>query len=96
MRNTVPCPGIMAIAAFRYCLGRRTYIVRDCVDWLVLVWNDIDERDRSIIQRDLEEAFEEHEGRSLYGDALKGSRLGDECDVSQWMRVRALYRGDVP
>ena len=30
--------GLMAIAAFRYCLGRQTYIVGDCAEWLCEQW----------------------------------------------------------
>ena len=29
---------LMIIAATRYCLGRMTYIVSDCADWLIKIW----------------------------------------------------------
>ena len=29
---------LMVIAAFRYCVGRQTYIVGACADWLIEVW----------------------------------------------------------
>ena len=44
---------LMAVAAFRYCCGRKTYIVSDCADWLIEQWPNIAERARNIIQRDL-------------------------------------------
>ena len=31
---------LMAIAAVRYCLGRMSYIVGDCADWLIAEWPD--------------------------------------------------------
>ncbi len=48
---------LMVIAAFRYCLGRRTYIVETCADWVVKMWPVFSEKSRAIIKRDLEQAF---------------------------------------
>ena len=41
---------LMAIAAVRYCLGSRNYIVSDCVDWLRWVWPTLRESARQCIQ----------------------------------------------
>lgn len=68
---------IMVIAAFRYCLGRRTYIVSDCVDWLIAYWDEIDKNTKQIILEEIKEAF------------LK-DHVGDECDAEDWKRVLAL------
>ena len=48
---------LMAIAAVRYCLGRQTYIVGDCADWLIAVWTRLSESARKTIQRDVDEEF---------------------------------------
>lgn len=49
--------GLMALAAFRYCLGRMTYIVGDCERWIFANWENFPESVRKLIQRDLEEEF---------------------------------------
>lgn len=74
---------LMVICAVRYCLGRRTYIVSDCAEWLVPLWPSLEANTRAVIQRDVEEAF--HRAQSWQGS------LGDPCDVEQWMQVRALW-----
>jgi hypothetical protein len=73
---------LMVTAAFRYCLGRQTYIVRDCVDWLLTILPRLEHGTRSILRRDLEAA---------YRDAAEGRpALGDErIDRPEWERLRA-------
>lgn len=65
---------LMVLAAFRYCLGRRTYIVSSCVDWLIQYWSEIDENTKKIIT---EEVY----------DALVDKNAGDSCDVEDWERL---------
>lgn len=77
--------GLMIIAAVRYCLGRRTYIVGDCADWIIANWHDWPDNVRQIIQRDIEEEFD----RAARMPELKV--LGDGCDRSYWERVRKLW-----
>jgi hypothetical protein len=84
---------LMVLAAFRYCLGRQTYIVSDCADWLVEQWENIGESTRKLIQRELEEAFkQDDEARIDNQFGLKTYwALGADCDRRQWGRVRLLY-----
>ena len=81
---------LMVIAAVRYCIGRMSYIVSDCTDWIIANWNDWPEITRNIIKRDLEEAFksddEAREDDSAYFP------LGMDCDRQQWERVRRLWQ----
>jgi len=79
---------LMAIAAFRYCLGRMTYIVSDCADWLIEQWENLSPSARSIIKRDLEEAFAQDDEDRANGNKYKN--LGHDCDRQQWERVRRL------
>jgi len=65
---------LMVLAAFRYCLGRTSYIVGCCVDWLIKYWPEIDENTRKIILDETKRAIEK-------GDA------GDRCDVTDWKRL---------
>lgn len=78
---------LMAVAAFRYCLGRRTYIVDDCVSWLIEQWPNIHENAKICIQRDLEYAFQQDEAKMF-----EYSPLGDACDKAAWAKVRELGR----
>ncbi len=64
----------MVLAAFRYCLGRRSYIVSSCVDWLIQWWDHFHENDRKIILEEIREAI------------AKGN-AGDHCDIDSWDKV---------
>lgn len=77
---------LMPVAAVRYCLGRQTYIVGDCADWLLGCWQLIPERVQAVIKRDIEEAFE-HDARLDSGYRA----LGADCDRKEWERVRKLW-----
>lgn len=88
--ETIPADSLMIIAAFRYCLGRQTYIVRDCTDWVARYWNEMPKQARTIIARDLDEAFADDDRDRANGSAYK--RLGWECDRAAWNHVRRLYR----
>jgi len=83
---------IMVVAAFRYCLGRRTYIVQDCVNWLIDYWPQFNLGVKQIISRDLEDEFAKEEIRLKEGDPFTFSSLGDNCDKVEWEKVRALYK----
>lgn len=80
--------GLMAIAAFRYCLGRRTYIVGDCADWLIEQWANLDSNVRAVIERDLrEEVKRDDEARA---ENREHKPLGHDCDRADWLRVLAV------
>lgn len=83
---------MMAIAAVRYCLGRMTYIVSDCADWLIAHWPDICQNARIVIQRDVQDAFVEDDDGRRRGESYR--RLGMDCDRQQWERVRRLWKSD--
>ena len=81
---------LMVAAAFRYCLGRMTYIVSECADWIISNWNDWPENTRNIIKRELEEAFKrDDEARE---DGRECKPLGCDCDRQQWERVRSIWQ----
>ena len=62
---------LMVMAAHRYCLGRRTYIVSACVEWLKQWWPEFENNTRNIIVRDTIEA-------------LQDDLAGDPMDVREW------------
>ena len=80
---------LMAIAAVRYCLGRMSYIVSDCCDWLLEVWPTITKSAQLTIKCDIEEAISDHDADCEEGRQHK--RLGMDCDREQWERVRKLW-----
>ncbi len=80
---------LMATAAFRYCLGRSTYIVGCCADWIVEQWPNFSQNVKSLIQRELDEAFKEDDEDRLNDRQFKA--LGHDCDRKEWERVRALW-----
>jgi hypothetical protein len=65
---------LMVLAAFRYCLGRRSYIVSICVDWLIRYWQEIDHDTRKIIIKE------------IAAEAEKGD-TGDTCDAEVWQEL---------
>jgi hypothetical protein len=78
--------GLMVISAVRYCIGRRSYIVGDCVDWILANWSDWPANVKTIIQRDLEQEFE----KAAQNPDWKP--LGYDLDKREWEKVRALWR----
>lgn len=83
---------LMVIAATRYCLGRMTYIVGDCADWLVKLWPLLGDPTRAIIRRDIEEAFRRDDDDRAAGRDYKA--LGHDCDRAEWAKVRGLWQGE--
>ena len=80
---------LMAIAAVRYCLGRSTYIVSDCVDWLHQQWPHFAQRARDIIKRDIEDKFTHDDEAREHGDTYLP--LGMDMDRREWERARKLW-----
>lgn len=80
---------LMVISAFRYCLGRQTYIVGTCADWLILQWDNFTNETKDLIKRELEEAFTAHNAAVCSKSDYRP--LGAPCDVREWERVRALW-----
>ena len=80
---------LMVIAATRYCLGRMTYIVSDCADWLIKIWPLLSPSTQRIVRADIEEAFSRDDADREAGRTYKA--LGHDCDRHQWARVRVLW-----
>lgn len=85
---------LMVVAAFRYSLGRMTYISGVCADWIVARWQDFPPNVQNLIHCELEEAFKcDNEERAM---GEKYRTLGWDCDRKQWERVRALWASSPP
>lgn len=64
----------MLLCAFRYSLGRRTYITSTCVEWLEKWWDCLPEGYQRQVHGDIK-------------DAIKRGRAGDKCDIESWQKV---------
>jgi hypothetical protein len=83
----------MVISAFRYCVGRQTYVVQACADWLISIWPMLGANTKAVIQRDLEREFEMDDNARMREENYKP--LGWDCDRRDWERVRALWKGEM-
>lgn len=75
---SVPCDerfSEMMVSAVRYALGRRTYIVLDTVNYIKHVLPYLQRNDIHTIYTDIAKAESE-------------KRLGDECDVKDWLALK--------
>lgn len=79
---------LMAIAAFRYCLGRQSYIVGDCAEWLQHQWTNIAPNARHVIERDLREAIARDDQSRQ--DRTDHHPLGMDMDRAVWLNVLAM------
>ena len=84
------CDGLMALAAFRYCLGRMTYIVGDCERWIFANWEHFPPNVKKLIQREVEEEIKRDDEARAEGREHKP--LGHDCDRAAWERVRTLWK----
>lgn len=84
----ITAPGFVVLSAFRYALGRSTYIVQDTVVWLMENWYDIPEATRSIIKKELGKAFNEDNERRRLG--VRHYSLGMSMDREEWGKLLRL------
>jgi len=70
--------GLILMCAFRYALGRRTYVVSSVVDELIANWKNFDPSRREQYQREIKEH------KDMFGN------LGMDCDESEWNRILEL------
>lgn len=63
--------------AFRYCLGRSTYAVNDCVQELTKNWEVLNTNDKNLIHKEIKHAIETN-------------RAGMDMDVKQWEKILEL------
>lgn len=75
---------LMAIAAHRYCLGRSSYIVGSCLDWIRATWPQMEPNTQFVMLRDTVEA-------------LMDDRAGsDVIDVPGWTAVALWMAENMP
>lgn len=83
----------MAVCAVRYCLGRRTYVVSECCDWLRSNWSQFSERGRIAIRKEIEHAIKDDDAaRERKNDLSPYYPLGMDMDRAEWVQVAGLWR----
>lgn len=75
MTAILATPDFLVIGAFRYALGRQTYVVNETVEWMIANWATVSDKAKAVIRRDLKEATDED------------LRLGGEIDKREWLRL---------
>jgi hypothetical protein len=68
---------LMATAAHRYCLGRQSYIVGACLEWLQDTWEQFSRNTQRVMVRDTIEA-------------LMDGQAGGDIDVAGWQNFAAF------
>ena len=71
-----PDYGTIVLCAVRYCFGRQTYTPSLVIGYVKHNWNDISERDKAIIHRDVKEELAHEDKTSGW--------LGHPYDVQTW------------
>ena len=89
---------LMATAAHRYCLGRQSYIVGACIEWLYATWDNFDRNTQRVIVRDTIEALmDEKCGSKLidepaWRDFVKWAFNKLNLEDAQWVRSSIIYK----
>lgn len=65
---------LMVLCAFRYCLGRMTYAVSVCVDWLLRNWGGLTRHTKELIIEEIHTGF-------------RDGYFGMDIEKEQWQRI---------
>ena len=76
----------LAIQSLRYCMGRMTYAVSDCIEFIRQHWQDLTPNTKRVIIRDLDVELESHEDDVKSGKEY--CRLGSAFDYQAWKNLR--------
>jgi len=72
---------LVLMCAFRYALGRRTYIVSFIVNEIISNWDELPTYMQQTIHKEINEA-------------IKYDTIGDKCDLQSWRTVLTLNIND--
>lgn len=79
----------MLISAERYACGRRTYIVKETVDYILSLLPNLSDWCITVMQNDMKSEFDMAERSGLK------DMLGDPCDYKQWVKFRAALNEEM-
>lgn len=91
---------LMVMAAHRYCLGRQSYIVSACQEWLHSHWAQFSTQTKSNMVRDtLEELIhiQDDRGRGMnWTHTARWMWLGLDLNQRDWVTRSIAYQGTTP
>lgn len=68
---------ITLLCAFRYSLGRMTYVVSSVINQIIKNWNGLKDSEKSLIKKEINEAITQ-------------GHAGMNMDINQWRRILEL------
>jgi hypothetical protein len=90
---------IMVTCALRYCLGRQSYVVSSCTEFIKQVWDQLPKSSQGVIVRDILEAFDEGKvGMNMDADVWRSlvrwcfNNLDNE--IQDWLFRALAHRED--
>lgn len=86
----------IVFCAFRYCLGRMSYIVSTFTEYATAYIRHIWTHDLQLMEKEITEQERFDVERPLkFGDSIHQSHLGMECDKSDWLKLRDAIRKEL-
>ena len=83
----------MYFCAFRYCLGRKSYVVTDFCEEATRKIRQIIDSDLVLIEKELLEAILEDDRQRANGDRYK--ILGWDCDRNDWVKFSQVVSAEI-
>ena len=68
---------VVLLSAFRYALGRMSYVVSVVTEELIKNWDNLDSGEKEQIKSEIQEA-------------IKNNNAGHRCDINNWEEVLDL------
>jgi hypothetical protein len=89
---------LMVTAAHRYCLGRCSYIVSSCIDWIRLHWDQFERNTKLVLIRDTIEAIVDDKAGAKYDKGGWISLIIDlwstiSVEDREWIRRAVNFKG---
>jgi len=69
----------MILYAFRYCLGRSSYAVGICIEYLIDNWDKISKKNKALIHKEINQAIADNDA-------------GWGCDIEAWKKILKLEK----
>lgn len=82
----------IVFCAFRYCLGRMSYIVSTFTDYAAANIRHIWTHDLELMDKEITEAEEQDQENPSHASF---GRLGMECDRRDWLKLREAIREEL-
>ena len=65
---------LITICAFRYALGRMTYVTEHVSSYILDNWDEFSDQDKALFQREIK-------------DAIENNLAGHQCDIDSWKKI---------